>query len=75
MEVIILYLDIDTVKDWLSDLDYKKALKYYNEGYVEELSVFSENSIWKQDNIYLRLSWQEHKDNRCRRQFDIVCLY
>ncbi|WP_426350252.1 SNF2 helicase associated domain-containing protein [Alloiococcus sp. CFN-8] len=51
-----MYLDIDTVKDWLNNLDYKKALKYYNEGYVETLSVFSEDSIWKEDNNVDRIS-------------------
>jgi len=52
LEVVILFLNINTIKEWVDDITYRKAMKYYDGGYVEELKINSDNSIWRQnDNI------------------------
>ncbi len=47
-----MFLNIQTIKSWVDDITYRKAMKYYDGGYVEELKINADNTIWrKKDNI------------------------
>lgn len=47
-----MFLNIQTIKSWVDDITYRKAMKYYDGGYVEELKINADNTIWrKKENI------------------------